>query len=84
MDTLTNTQKALELAHFNRVPDEEDRYYCTRQCELFDGVIQALEWKDSLIKDNLQLIIDVVESGMLRSDPYEVTINELKELFNIK
>lgn len=81
---MTNERMALELSHLNRVPDEEDRYYCPVQCKIFDAVLEACEMKDNFIKENLRLIIDIVESGMLRNDPYEVTINELKELFNIK
>jgi len=58
---MTNEKMALELAHLNRVPDEEDRYYCQRQCETFDAVIKTAEWKDKQFNEERKELLGFVK-----------------------
>jgi len=43
---MTNEEKALKLADLCKVPDDEDRYFISNRCEIYDKCLEMAAWKE--------------------------------------
>ena len=44
---MSNEEKALKLADLSKTPDEEDRYFISNRCQVYDKCLEMAQWKDS-------------------------------------
>lgn len=71
---MTNEEKALQLAELVRTPDEDDRYYNSNRCKIYDKCLEMAEWKE-------QQMIKWIKSQMF---PYETSLLAIYYIENFK
>ena len=53
---MTNEKKALQLAGLNEI-SEEERYYQSSKCAIYDKCLEMAEWKDAEFDDETARIL---------------------------
>ena len=79
---MTNKDKALQLAELVRTPDEDERYYNSNRCKIYDKCLEMARWKDEQIKQILFKKTKLLSPSAAQDSVKRCTIEEIyRELF---
>lgn len=58
---MINKEKTLELSELTSINDDE-RYYQSRKCEIYDKCIEIAEWKDKKALEACEKLLDKIST----------------------